>query len=383
MGGIKSIQIDTEKGWRGGQRQVELLCKGLAEKNHHVTLITKPDSVLGRKLSVAGIEVVEVKTRFEFDPLAVDKIVSVIRDKKPDIVGMHTSHSHTLGVLAKRFIRGDARFVVTRRVDFKPGRDPLNKWKYLRGPDAYIAISSAVKNVLINSKIMNEQVHLVHSGVAPVKIPRGSRKKILEELKAPEKTLLVGDVASLVDHKGHKYLLDAIPAVIEEIPGALFVLAGEGNLRNALEIQAQILGITDKNIRFLGHRDDIPALLGAMDLFVMTSHLEGLCTSIIDAMLAKVPVVATKAGGIPDLITDRATGLLAENRSPDSIAKKLIQALKNASFRKKIAKAGNIKAGEEFTSRKMVESTIDAYQKIINTPKPKGHRLKIPFISRS
>ena len=362
---ISSIQIDTEKGWRGGQRQVELLCKGLASRNHPVTLITQPGSVLSEKLSDTGIEVIELKTRFEFDPFAVDKIVSIIRDKSPQIVGMHASHSHTLGVLAKRFIKGNTKFVVTRRVDFRPGRSIINKWKYLKGPDAYIAISTAIKEILLKAKIEKENIHLVHSGVTPLKIPKNSRKNLIKELEVSDDTLLIGDVASLVDHKGHKFLIDAIPDVISKFPNALFLIVGDGRLKGSLKIQAKIRGITDKNLRFLGHRDDVPNILGALDLFVMTSHLEGLCTSIIDAQFAKVAVVATNTGGIPDLITNNATGFLAENKSSPSITQKINMALADSDLREKLANSAARKSQIEFTADAMVESTLVAYQKII------------------
>lgn len=364
---ISSVQIDIETQWRGGQRQVELLCTGLARKGHPVTLVTRPGSILGNKLKAENIDVREVKIGFEFDPLAVIKVAQIIDGIGPAVVNMHASHSHSLGVLAKRLVKSKPKFVVTRRVDFMPGKDPLNKWKYIKGPDGYIAISNAVRNILVEYGIEKNKVHIVHSGVPRSDIPKGARESLVDELGVPDEIPLIGVVASLVDHKGHRYLLDAIPSVIKEFPDTLFLIVGDGQLRSKLESQAGSLSLTNKNLRFLGHRDDVPKILGALDLFVMTSHLEGLCTSIIDAMHADVPVVATEAGGIPDLVQDKRTGLLAINKSPEDIGKKILYALAEREMMKKMSAGAKKRAAETFTDTAMVRSTLAAYQSLISS----------------
>jgi glycosyltransferase involved in cell wall biosynthesis len=278
---------------------------------------------------------------------------------------MHASHSHTLGVLAKRIASTDAKFVVTRRVDFPPGQDPINRWKYQKGPDAYIAISQAIQNILVGAGIEKDRVHLAHSGVLPLDIPANSRKDWGKKLDADDDAILIGNVAGLVDHKGHTFLLSAIPQIIEQIPNALFVIAGDGELRQKLETQATALGLTDRNLRFLGHQTAIASLYGAFDIFAMTSHLEGLCTSIIDAQLAQVPVVATDAGGIGELVIHEKTGLLAKSRSPESIAENLIRLCKDPALQKQLAKTAKKTAAAGFTAHAMVQSTLKAYIKIL------------------
>ena len=362
---IPSVQIDIETGWRGGQRQVELLCLGLARRGHPVTLFTRPGSILGDRLAGEEIDVVRASVAFEFDPFAVRKLVSMLRQKNPSVVGMHASHSHMLGVIAKKFLAPGPKFVVTRRVDFAPGTDLINRWKYVKAPDGYIAISQAVRDVLTGAGVDKERIHRVYSGVTPRTLPADARALLLAELGASPDALLIGTVASLVDHKGHRFLIDAIPKVIEKHPNALFVVAGDGELSDSLKQQAGDLGLTDKNLQFLGFREDVGAFLGALDLYVMTSHLEGLNTSIIDAQLAGVPVVATRAGGIPELVLDPETGWLADNRSPADIAAKILQALAAPDQRLSRAKNAKARAAAQFTADAMVEGTLAAYRKIL------------------
>lgn len=365
MDKISSIQIDIYRGWRGGQRQVELLCRGLADRGHPVAVITRSKSLLAAQLSGSPVEVIPVRAGFEWDPLAVMKTASILRKRRPAIVNMHASHSHTMGVLARRFVSKGPKFVVTRRVDFLPGWDPFNRWKYKKGPHAYIAISEAIKNILVNAGIDHNQIHLVHSGVEEINIPQNARNDIIDKFNLPRNATLIGDIADLVDHKGHRFLIDAIPEVVDQFSNALFLLVGDGDLLSELKRQAFRQGISEKNLRFLGHQKDIPRILGALDLFVMTSHLEGLNTSIIDAQLAGIPVVATRAGGIPELVVHNETGLLARNRDSHDIASKLIQVLRDANLRNRLRDAARKHARERFTNDAMVECTIDAYRKIL------------------
>lgn len=345
---------------------MELLIRGLAQKGHPVSLITRPGSPLGQKLEEADIELFYVRPRFEFDPLAVFEIASWIRKKRPAVVGMHASHSHTLGILAKKLISHPPKFVVHRRVDFTPGTDVINRWKYQKAPDGFIAISQAVKGALLKAGVPDEKIQVVHSGVPPVIAPQGAADQIRRELCIDAGRKIVTDVAGLVDHKGHKYLIDAIPAVLEKSPDALFLLVGDGALRNNLEEQARGLALSPEHIRFLGHRKDVEKILAASCLFVMTSQQEGLCTSIIDAQLAGVPVVGTDAGGIGELVIDGETGLLAKSKSPESISEKIITLLNDGDKSEQLAARAKKRALAGFTDAAMVAGTLLAYQRLIS-----------------
>ena len=367
MQAIPTLQMDIETEWRGGQRQVELLCRSLVHRGHPVTLLTRPESPLSKRLEGSGVDIIPMKIMAAYDLIAARKVARLIDSVKPAVVGMHASHSHTLGLLAKKFTQFPTRYVVTRRVDFRPGRDFLNRWKYILAPDGFIAISDAIAEILARIGVPRERIHVVHSGVKPTEPPENARESFREEIGVSEETYLVGDIASLVDHKGHRYLIEAVPKIAAQCPKAVFLVVGDGELATALKEQAKSLGLGEDRLRFLGRRDDVPRILGALDLFVMTSHLEGLCTSIIDAQLAGVPVVATRAGGIPELVEHEETGLLAENKNPDSIAAQIVRIAGDPALAGRLAQAAQKRAHDQFTDDAMVEGTIAAYRNILGS----------------
>ncbi len=358
---LSTVHVDLEAGWRGGQRQVFLLCTGLLRRGHPVALVAREGSELAGRAADAGVEVVETPVSGGLDLRAVRVLLDTVRRRRPAVVGLHSSRSHNVG-MAVRLVLGKGRplFVVTRRVDFPPGRDLPNRVKYRRGADGYIAISRAVERELLGAGIPPERIRIVHSGVEPPVVPPESRRELREELDIPPGAPLLGVVAALTDHKGHRYLLEAMPRVLEALPETVLLLAGDGELREELEAQAAELGLAPA-VRFLGYRNDVPRILGALDLFVMPSKLEGLGTSVVDAMLAGVPVVATRAGGLPELIEDGVTGLLAEPRSPESLAARILEAMGNIGLRKRLRARALQVAQERFSADAMVEGTLKAY----------------------
>jgi len=231
--------------------------------------------------------------------------------------------------------------------------------------DGIIAISRAVAGVLAAAGVPEERIRVVHSGVEPPEIPPGARERVRAELVIEGDRTLIGTVAALTDHKGHRYLLEAIPPVVERHPEALFLLVGEGELRGELERQAGSLGLGSQHLRFLGQREDVPAILGALDLFVLPSHMEGLGTAIVDAQMAGLPVVATRAGGIPEIVLDGVTGLLAEPRDPACLAERILTMLDDAALRARLAGAGRRRAMEHFSADAMVDGTLAAWREFL------------------
>ncbi len=363
---LPTLQVDVEPGWRGGQRQVLLLCTGLVRRGHPVTAVVRRGGELARHLAGQGIEIVEVPGRGEADPASVLALARLVREHRPAVVGLHSARSHGLGALAALLAGRDRPLLVpTRRVDFAPGRDPFSRWKYRRAAAGIIAISRAVARVLVDSGIPGDRIRVVHSGVEPPEVPAGAREKLLDELGTDSRSVLIGTVAALTDHKGHRYLLEAIPAVVKRHPNALFLLVGDGELRGELEERARALGLGPEHLRFLGHREDVAAILGGLDLFVLPSHMEGLGTAIVDAQMTGLPVVATRAGGIPEIVLDGETGLLAEPRDPPGLAERMLRVLEDGDLRLRLATAGRRRALEHFSADAMVEGTLAAYREFL------------------
>jgi L-malate glycosyltransferase len=184
----------------------------------------------------------------------------------------------------------------------------------------------------------------------------------------PHQAPVVGNVAALVPHKGQRYLIDAAHLVVQEIPDARFVILGEGELREHLEKQVREHHL-EKHVLLPGFRTDVLGCIKGFDLFVMSSVTEGLGTSLLDAMACSRAIVATRAGGIPEIVEDEVNGLLVPTRDHTSLARAIVRALKDDALRRKLGEAGFARVNERFTVERMVEKTADVYARVAGRPR--------------
>ena len=338
------------------------LMDALRNKNYNNVVSAQPNSVLVRKVINNNFRVCPVVMRGELDFKAIRSICRVITDERIDIVHAHTSHAHTIGAIAAKIKK--IPFVVTRRVDFGVTRNIFSNIKYNYLANKIIAISNAIKSILINAGVPQEKIDVVYSGIDTEKFDNMSDTLYLsEEFNLSKYTPIIGTIAHLTDHKGHKYLLSAVPDVLKTFPDALFLIIGEGELEEDLKKQVKKLDITG-NVVFTGFRKDIGELLSIMDLFVLSSHLEGLCTSLMDAMLMKLPVVATTAGGIPEVVVDKGTGILVPPKNSKDLADAIIQLLSNKEEAGEMGERGLKRVKTMFNVSRMVEGTEIVYMSL-------------------
>ncbi|MBN1517649.1 glycosyltransferase [Candidatus Sumerlaeota bacterium] len=364
--GLRTLHIDTGLEWRGGQNQSWQLCLGLLARGHEVLALAQPGSPWAERLREAGVEVREIRMRGEFDPIAVRGIRRAIREFKPHLIHTHTAHAHGLAVWAAGR-RPDIPVVVSRRVDFAIGGNWLSRRKYGHPVCRYLAISNGVRDVLIDGGIPAERIRIAPSGVDPMRFEGAhDRAKARGELGLDDGAFAILNVAALTDHKDQTTLIRAAQGVVRQAENATVLIAGEGELQPELERLIAELGLAGK-VRLLGHRADVPELLAASDLFVMSSKLEGLCTSIIDAMLMRAPVVACAAGGIPDLVIHEQTGLLAPPQEPQALTEAILRLHGDAALRERLAEAAHKHAMQHFTCDSMVEATLRAYREFLES----------------
>ncbi len=361
---MRILLVDTAREMRGGQRQVALLAKGLIAEGVDVRVAVRPSSPLEARLAESGVPTVSVRPRFEGDPFAAMALARIVDLYSIDLVNAQSSHDHTLAWFAARFATRAFKRVVTRRVDFPPGGGFFNRNKYRRGADRYIAISDAIARVLAGGGVEAWRITTIHSSIVPVEPVPGARDEVLSELGWPRESFVIGDVAALEDHKGHVDLIDAFALVVAKNDTARLALIGDGSRRGELEARAAQLHLSDR-VRFLGHRTDIPRLLSALDLFAMTSRQEGLCTSILDAMSAGVPVVATDAGGIPEIVRDGETGRLAPRENPAAIAELILDAAQNPGVSRSLAERARRMVANEFGVDGMARKTLGVYTDLL------------------
>ncbi len=361
---LRTLHIDGERTWRGGEQQVLYLTTGLKARGHGVVVACQPGSPMAERARAAGLDVAEVGMRGEADFRAVLALRRILRRGGFDIVHMHTSHAHALGCAAAALARR-GRTVVSRRVDFPIAASVLSGFKYRHGVDRFIAISQAVRQVLVDGGVAAGKVAVVHSGIDLARFEGVTAGRLREEFGVAPEAKAIGNVAAMADHKGQRYLLAAMPRVLAAEPRARLFIVGDGELRGALEAQAKELDIGHA-VTFAGFRTDVPAWLALFDVFVMSSHLEGLCTSVLDALAMRRPVVATAAGGLPEIISHEATGLLVPPKEPGPLADAIVRLLRDRDLGRRLAEAGRRHVEAEFSAESMVEGTLNVYREVMD-----------------
>jgi glycosyltransferase involved in cell wall biosynthesis len=350
-------------GWRGGEQQASYLIQGLLERNVQVYAVGRPHSEFSRRhTALLKDDLIASSLRNEMDIFSAIKVSSFIKEKKIDILHAHTSHTHTIACLA-RMIAGRGKVVVSRRVDFKPKLSWINRKKY-RWPDHYVAISIAIKNILIDFGIQENQIAMVHSAIDPARFDVAPCNR--EDLGFPEDVFLWGNVAHLVPHKDHATLLRGFAKVIKQTPKANLCIVGPGKLESELKALSNELGLGD-HVKFLGRRDDVPSLLKMFDGYVMSSNEEGLGTSVLDAMASKLPVVGTDAGGLPEMIKDEETGLLVQSGNFTQLGEKMVAMMKNKDLQKRVVQQATQMIEDEYLVDRMVEGNLAVYESLMDT----------------
>jgi glycosyltransferase involved in cell wall biosynthesis len=359
-----SLHIDTARTWRGGQNQVLLTVNGLRSIGHRATLVAHPDGEL-RKRVAEGLDLIPLAPRNEMDLSAAWKFGRLLKRLAPDVIHAHDPHGVAMASLALS-LRGASSsaaglpvLVASRRVDFHLQGNSFSRWKH-RQVDCFIAASEAIRQMLVADGVPPERTVTVHEGIDVEHVAAAPPVNVHEEFWLPHHAPVVGNVAALVPHKGQRYLIDAAHLAVQQIPDARFVILGEGELREHLEKQVREHHL-EKHVVLPGFRTDVLGCIKAFDVFAMSSVTEGLGTSLLDAMACARPIVATSAGGIPEIVEDGVNGLLVPPRDAHALATSIVRLLEDEKLRQRIGASGFARVRERFTLERMVAETAAVY----------------------
>ena len=362
-----SLHVDTAQTWRGGQNQVLLTVNGLRAIGHRAILVAHPSGEL-RKRAAEGLELVPIASHSEIDLSAAWRLSRVIRRLAPDVVHAHDAHATAMAALAVPMAGSAAKsptLVVSRRVDFHLRNHSFSRWKH-RQVDCFIAASEAIRRMLVADGIPPLRVVTVHEGIDVEHVQAAPAVNVHEVCFLPHRSPLVGNVAALVPHKGQRHLVEAARLVVRELPDARFVIFGEGELREQLERQVRDYHL-EKHVMLPGFRTDVLGCIKGFDVFAMSSVTEGLGTSLLDAMACSRAIVATRAGGIPEIVDDGRTGVLVEPRDHAAMARAILRLLKDPDLRRRMGDAGLARVREQFTVDRMVAETAAVYERVAGT----------------
>jgi glycosyltransferase involved in cell wall biosynthesis len=362
-----SLHIDTARSWRGGQNQVLVTLMGLRALGHRTLLVAHPAGELLQRAK-EGLDFIPLAPKTEMDLSAAWRLSRLIKQLKPAIVHAHDPHGVAMAGMALSMSTQLAKppLVASRRVDFHLKGNRMSRWKY-RQVDCFICASEAIRQMLVADGVPPERAVTVHEGIDLDRVDAAPPAKLHEELWLPHHAPVVGNVAALVPHKGHRHLIEAAAAVVRQVPDTRFVIAGDGELRQGLERQIREHHL-EKHVLLAGFRPDVLSLHKAFDVFVMSSVTEGLGTSLLDAMACGKPIVATSTGGIPEVVIDGQTGILVPPRDHDAMAAAIVKLLKDPQLRARMGAAGLHRVRQKFSADRMVKDTLRVYQRVALHP---------------
>ncbi len=302
------------------------------------------------------------------DLASLFRLYRLFRRERPAIVDLHLFKARLLGGIAARLAGVPVVVETFHGTQFAGYYRPVASWVLLwierllaRLMDAVVVVSDEVGRELIRQKVIHpRKVHVIPLGLELNRFMQTPRGMLQRELGMPESVPLVGLVGRLVPIKGVRYFIAAAARVALALPQARFVVIGDGPERDALERQSRHAGLGDRLI-FLGWRRDVEWLYPDLDVVVLSSLNEGTPVSIIEAMAAGRPVVATQVGGIPDLIQDGVTGLLVPPRDSAAIATAVVRLLRDAGERQRLGAAARRAVTPRFTAARMARDMDTLY----------------------
>jgi L-malate glycosyltransferase len=350
----------------GTERLVIEICRRLPRAMVPAVCCLDEPGEWAAELTSEGIPVVALHREPGFQPLLGYRIATLARRVGANVMHCHHYSPYVYGVLATLLSRR-CGLVFTehgRLSDAAPSRKRrlVNPW-LARVPGAICAVSADLKRHMVAEGFPERRVQVVYNGIAVgERADEHSRVAVRPDLGIPPDAFVVGTVARLDPVKDLGSLLQAHALVLAAIPAARLVVVGTGPEQASLETAARALGISDR-VHFVGYRADARRVMSAFDLYVNCSTYEGVSLTILEAMAAGLPVVATQVGGNPEVVVDGETGLLVPARAVPPLADAVVALGSDALRRRQMAEAGRRRVERAFSIDRMVAEYRRAYER--------------------
>ena len=358
------LHLSTATDWRGGEQQVAYLCRALACMGVPQVLLCPAGAPLGTTLADTGITLVPFRKGAALDLLLARRLARVAREQDVQLVHTHDSHGHTAAVLANTFFGMALPLVVARRVDFPIHSGFSARWKYGHASVRRIlCVSDAIRHITAQGLKDPAVLRTVRSGVDPARFNVEPDGRLRQQLGIGAGVPLVGCVAALAPHKDLATFIRTIARLRDRGSACHGVLIGTGELLPELQALTRQLRLEDR-LHFTGFRNDVPWLLRELDLFLITSRTEGLGTSVLDAFACNVPVVATRAGGIPEIVHKDESGLLCPVGDDACLADAVLRVLGDADLRDRLT-AGGRRVLAAHHPDAVAQATLAEYQAVL------------------
>jgi glycosyltransferase involved in cell wall biosynthesis len=369
MNGVLNVlHVETGRHLYGGALQVLYLMRGLRALGVRNILVCPDDAEIAASARGIADVVHAVPMHGEIDLGFALRLRQLARRENAHLVHLHSRRgADWLGGLAARL--AGTPCLLTRRVDNR--EHPLLARVKYRLFNHVAVISDAIANVLMLEGVPASRLTRIYSAVdADAYAGRCDREAFRSELGLPADAAQVcGVIAQLIPRKGHRHLLAALPRIVERLPRLHVVLFGRGPEEDALRRRCADLGIAAQ-VHFAGFRSDLPALLGCLDLVVHPAEREGLGVALLQAAAAGVPVVATDAGGIPEVVADGVSGLLVPPAEPGALADAVLRVLSDPGLVRRLGTSGRRLVAERFSIPAMAAAYLGLYRSLTAETRP-------------
>lgn len=374
---INLFYIIADSSLTGAPRHLLSLVDHLDKKEFAISVIL-PQGPLADELIRRKINVFLVPMKSRSDLAAVNAIRRLLVKYDPDILHVHGQRAGLVGRFAARNLPIKVVYTEHTRTPQFRLTNPALDWAHIRAmqmldkiTNINIAVSQAVANFLIQNKISQpHKIKVIHNGIAltPERHIDKITLDIITQYGLKKQDVIIGTVGSLNLQKDTAALIKAMPRVMTKLPQAKLVLVGSGPLKHRLQKLAHKLGISDRVI-FTGAIRNVAGITQLFTTFVLPSRSEAFGICILEAMKAGVPVIATRVGGIPEIITDNRNGILVEAGDSKTLASSIIRLVNDKKLQQKLIKAGE-ETVKNFSIGKMVQATVSLYKDLIEI-KPK------------
>ncbi len=366
---LRILHIDPERHWGGGETQVLGLTRYLHRAGHISHVATPLHGILAQRLQHENLAVQPLSIRNHLDGLAGWRLRRLVRREGYDLVHFHTARAHALSPWLHTL---PVRRLVTRRMDYPLKAGWLSRFLYGRQVDMLIAISSGVATALGTAQLPERAIRIIPSGIDTRRfLPTASqRRAIRRQHRLGEDTTVILMAGALTTRKSPHTLIEAaaqLHSSHQQGASSLhYLLCGDGPLRQELEARVRALGLAAV-FHFAGFCRDLPPYLAAADIFVHTPVWEGLGVAVIEALAAGLPVVASRVGGIPELITNGETGLLIPAQDSSALRTALLRCVHRPDWAKTLGAHGQAKVRTHFDIETTARANEALYYELLAT----------------
>lgn len=365
---MRLIQVTASRGWRGHEQKIIYLYEAFRDFGYveDQWLVCVKDSDIYREAMSKNMQAIGLEFSGEYDFKFAKALKRISDEKNADLIFIHNSQSHTISVLSAVFYGLKVPLVLCRTLIKKIDTNFLRKWKYnYKGIKKIICITQPVVDMLKPAIHDHSRLRIVGILTDVNKFYKKEKNGFLhKELNIPKEYKIVGNVAAFTGFKDHYTWVNTVEELVKRGVKAKFVLVGGGPLEAEIKEFAKSKGLHE-HIYFMGFRRDIPEILPEFDVFLFTSDHEPAGQVILEAYACNVPVVASDSGGVPEILIDNETGLIAQTKNPRDYADKVERILGDETLRQKFIVNGYNFLMENYTKEVIAKKMFDELNEVV------------------